>query len=128
MSLHIHVQGQIINGDNKQEIKELCAGEITKEVAMAVAQTEWWKEEGWTDEEIARLQLGQDRLVMNFPDFQRAVESALGRPVWTHEFADTASLLAELDGKVKVDNPVEHMLDKLEEMAPGKTVIPLVVE
>ena len=59
--------------------------QLTQEQAIALAQSGEWKD--WTDEEIVKFQLFQDRLCMDFSRFHRAVEAVLGRPVYTHEFA-----------------------------------------
>jgi hypothetical protein len=59
--------------------------QLTKEQAVALAQSKVWQD--WTDEEIVRFQLFQDRLCMNFSRFHEAVEKVLDRPVFTHEFA-----------------------------------------
>lgn len=47
----------------------------------------------------AEFQLREERLCMPFALFHEAVECALGRAVWTHEFADPATLLSELYGE-----------------------------
>ena len=53
----------------------------------------------WTPKQIARFQLFQKRLCMPFPRFHKAMEEALGRPVWTHEFGlNLQGLQAELLG------------------------------
>lgn len=57
--------------------------QLTKEQAKKVAESEVWKD--WTDEEIVRFQLFQERLCMDFSKFHEAVEKILGRPVFTHE-------------------------------------------
>jgi hypothetical protein len=59
--------------------------QLTREEAIALAETQWWKYR--SAGEIVRFQLFQEKLAMNFGDFQMAVEEAVGRPVWTHEFA-----------------------------------------
>jgi len=67
--------------------------QLTKEQAIAVYESGAW--EIWTDEEIVKFQLFQERLCMPFTRFHRAIEKVLGRPVWTHEFAFLDSLIAE---------------------------------
>lgn len=59
--------------------------QLTKEQAIAIAEGGEWKD--WTDEEIVRFQMYQDRLCVDFSRFHQAVEAVLGRPVFTHEFA-----------------------------------------
>ena len=57
---------------------------MTKEEAIALAKTNFW--ESLTPEEIAKFQMFEEKLCMPFSVFHKAMEEALGRPVWTHEF------------------------------------------
>jgi hypothetical protein len=70
---------------------------ITQEEAIVLANSKFWKH--LTYQEIAEFQLFNDRLCMPFDVFHEAMEKALGRSVWTHEFADSESLRAELFGE-----------------------------
>lgn len=72
---------------------------MTKEQAVNIAKKKWWKD--CTPEEITAFQLYEDRLCMDFADFHQAVETTLGRPVFTHEFANADLLRKELEGKIK---------------------------
>ena len=77
---------------------------IGYERAVALHDSGWWKE--LTDFEKAKFQLLTEELCMPFNEFHRAIESALGRPVWTHEFA------LNYDGLVQEllhDNPAPTM-------------------
>jgi hypothetical protein len=56
---------------------------MTKDEAVALAETGWWKNR--TPREIVSFQLFEPKLCMDFGDFQLALEKALGRPVFTHE-------------------------------------------
>lgn len=67
--------------------------QITKEQAIALYESDAWKE--WTDEQIVDFQLYQSLLAVPFERFHEAVSKVLGRPVFTHEFADPDSLRAE---------------------------------
>lgn len=58
--------------------------QFTKEQAIAFAESGVWKE--WSNEQIVRFQLFQDRLCIDFSRFHEAVEKVLDRPVFTHEF------------------------------------------
>lgn len=60
---------------------------MTKEQAIALARTNWWK--GLPACDIVMVQLFEEKLCMDFSDFHKAVGDALGRPVWTHEFASS---------------------------------------
>ena len=59
--------------------------QLTKKQAIALAKSKVW--ENWTNEEIVRFQLFQEKLCMDFSRFHEAVEAVLDRPVYTHEFA-----------------------------------------
>ena len=48
-----------------------------------------------TKRELFLFQIHQDRLCMPFDVFHEATKIALGRPVWTHEFANPKELLRE---------------------------------
>lgn len=58
---------------------------MTRKQAVALYESGWW--EGRTPEDLVSFQLFEDRLCMPFTVFHEAMEKALGRPVWTHEFA-----------------------------------------
>lgn len=69
--------------------------EITREQAEKLFESKFW--ESMAPEEIAQFQLTTERLCMPFGVFHKAVEKALGRPVFTHEFGlDRDGLIAEL--------------------------------
>lgn len=70
--------------------------ELTREQAAALGETEWWK--GLDCRAVAGFQLFTKRLCMPFSEFQGAVEQALGRPVWTHEFGAQNRLQDEFLG------------------------------
>lgn len=73
--------------------------QLTREQAIAFHDSEAWKE--MTDVERAAFQLNQECLCMPFAEFHRCVGVALGRPVWTHEFAFSDKLREEMNGKAK---------------------------
>jgi hypothetical protein len=91
--------------------------ELTKEQAIAMAQSGWWLER--TAREIVDIQLYEDRLTMDFSAFHRATEEALGRPVFSHEFARPDLLIAELEGR-STKATFAEVMDKLPK---GKPVI-----
>ena len=66
---------------------------MTREQAIKLAATGWWKDR--TPEDIVGFQLFEELLCMDFGDFHQAVEKALGRPVFTHEFAFADDLRKE---------------------------------
>lgn len=65
----------------------------TKEQAIAISDTKFWQ--SMTDVEITRFQLFQRRLMVPMDVFQEAVENALNRPVFTHEFGSAKELQEE---------------------------------
>ncbi len=71
--------------------------QVTEEEAIKLADSDKWK--GWTDEEVVKFQLYQDRLCMDFRRFHEAVENVLDRSVFTHEFANVDKLREEYEGK-----------------------------
>lgn len=74
--------------------------QLTKEQAIAFCGSNEWK--NWSHREIAAFQLTQERLCVPFSVFHEAVEKALERPVWTHEFAlNHNGLVDELLGAAK---------------------------
>ncbi len=70
--------------------------ELSEEEAKALYDSQFWVELSLRDR--AEFQLNTRRLCMPFDVFHEAVESALGRPVWTHEFAQER-LRAEFYGE-----------------------------
>lgn len=56
-----------------------------------------------SDIEKFEFQIRQKRLAMDFEEFKRVTDVALGRAVWTHEFADPDSLWAEYNGEFVAD-------------------------
>ena len=73
---------------------------LTKEEAIALFETNWWV--GRPAREIASFQLFEDKLCCPFNIFHAAIEEALGRPVFTHEFGlNYEGLCKELGGGEK---------------------------
>lgn len=71
---------------------------IGKDAAVALYESGWWSNK--TAREIADFQMHTAELCMPFGEFQKAMEEALGRPVFTHEFGlNYDGLLAELMGE-----------------------------
>ena len=69
---------------------------MTTEQAIQLAESRWW--EGLPSHDIVMFQLFEKKLCMDFGSFHQAVEKALGRPVWTHEFARADALKQEFLG------------------------------
>jgi len=73
--------------------------QLTKEEAIVFFDSGAWRE--MTPEERFKFQLYQTLLCMPFDVYHESAEVALGRPVWTHEFAFLDSLKAELNGHAR---------------------------
>lgn len=85
---------------------------MTKEEAIALHNSGWW--EGLPAREAVQRQLYEDLLIMPFSKFHELVTEALGRPVWTHEFADAERLRAEFEGNQPAPSgPIESLIDIL---------------
>lgn len=56
---------------------------IGREAAVELAKTEWWLDV--EPRQIAKFQLFTAELCCPFAVFHKALETTLGRPVWTHE-------------------------------------------
>ena len=81
----------------KQVGKKITAiRQLTKEQAIEIYNSGTWKE--WTDEDIVKFQLFQDKLAIPIERFHEAIEKVLNRPVWTHEFAFQEMLQEEYLG------------------------------
>lgn len=71
---------------------------IGREAAIALAETKWWV--GRPAKEVAKIGLLTQELCLPFDVLHGAVEEALGRPVFTHEFGlDFDGIVQELLGE-----------------------------
>lgn len=93
---------------------------LTKEQAIRLSESKFW--ESLNYKERAEFQLQEPVLCMPFGVFHEATEKALGRPVWTHEFVDPASLLKELRGE-KPPRTMQEILD----LIPAEKRVVLIV-
>ena len=74
--------------------------DMSEEEAKKLYDEEFWKP--LSHRERATFQLYSKRLCMPFDVFHEAVEKALGRSVWTHEFAlNYSGLIKELNGEAE---------------------------
>lgn len=71
--------------------------QLSEAEAIEIHDSGCWKEA--TEQELGMTQLTQERLFCPFGEFHKAAEVVLGRPVWSHEFADRDRLLDEYSGK-----------------------------
>lgn len=93
---------------------------MTQEQAVKLYESKWYENRLPID--LASFQLFEERLCMPFGIFHEAVEKALGRSVWTHEFADPENLQKELLG----DKP-KPTLEEILNLIPEDKRIILVV-
>lgn len=98
----------------------LKENEMTKEEAIEMFKSEWWKNK--TPKEIVEFQLYEDRICIPFGDFHEAIEKVLGRSVWTHEFADIKCLQEEFEGKRTFEGPIESA----KRIMPNKPIITII--
>jgi hypothetical protein len=91
---------------------------MTQQEALRLAQTRFWEEMDFRQR--AMFQLFEPRLCMPFEVFHEAVEHALGRPVWTHEFGlNWEGLQRELLG----DRPAPSLDEILDLLPPDRRFI-----
>ncbi len=92
--------------------------EINSETAKELARSEFWKT--MSSRDIALFVLRVKYLCMPFSVFHKAIEEALGRPVWTHEMGlNWEGLLKELLG----ENPQPTLEDIINLLPKGKRMI-----
>lgn len=71
---------------------------MTTQEAVNLYESNFWETMSFRDR--AMFQLFEEKLCMPFGVFHEAVEKALGRPVYTHEFGlDVEGLRSELLGR-----------------------------
>jgi hypothetical protein len=78
--------------------EELAAAQARITTAQAKYTFPWWESNDPTI--LTWHQLNEPILLVEFSKFHHATEMALGRPVWTHEFANVDSLKAEFQNKI----------------------------
>ena len=93
---------------------------MTREEAIALAETGWWKTA--SDQAIVGFQLFEEKLCMDFGDFHAAVERVLGRPVYTHEFGIFGNLRREFLG----DKPAPTLKEIIEMIPEAKRILAVV--
>jgi hypothetical protein len=95
---------------------------FTKENAIAFSDARLW--EPMTYRQRAEFQMGVKKLCMPFDVFHEAIEKALGRPVYTHEFGlNWKGLKDELFGEKG-----KPTLDEIIAMIPEEKRIVLVMD
>ena len=88
--------------------------QLSKEEAIEFYEGGKWKD--WPKRAIAGFQLYQKLLCVPFSVFHEAIEEALGRPVWTHEFGlNHDGLVAEYLGQAEAPT-----FEQIMEMIPAE--------
>jgi len=77
-------------------IEELGIKQITKKEAIAIYDSEIWKNMSYKEQ--FELAFFQEKLCIPFNVLHKATEEVLGRSVWTHEFAFADKLYYEYIG------------------------------
>ena len=91
---------------------------IGRDAAIKLFDSAWWV--GKTARELAEFQMSTAELCMPFGRFHKAMEEALGRPVFTHEFGlNYDGLLAELMG----ERPAPTLQQVLELIPEDKRIV-----
>lgn len=86
--------------------------QVTKEQAIRIGESGVL--ETCSDETIVKFQLFQHLLCMDFGRFHQAVEKVLGRPVWSHEFANHEAIVSEYLGE-KEPPTMEEIINMIPE-------------
>lgn len=97
-----------------------AAKQLTRDEAIAFAESKQW--EPMTHRQRCEFQMEQALMCMPFSVFHEATEKALGRPVWTHEFAEPDRLREELAG-ARPKGTMADVFESLDRVAGGKAVI-----
>lgn len=92
---------------------------MTKEEAVKLYESKFW--EGMNHQERAEFQLFESRLCMPIGVFHEAIEKALDRPVWTHEFA--SSNIESLRSEFLGDRPAPSFMDIVDLIPKEKRLI-----
>ena len=105
-----------------QELLDLCKGnrEAAKKVQAIRSKYEnkWW--ESSDPFEVAWGQLNEPALIMDFGKFHEAIEKALGRPVYSHEFGLNAEGLKE---EMQCKRPAPSLNEIIEMIPEEKRVV-----
>lgn len=94
--------------------------QLTEAEALEFAESGKWLE--MTLRERGVFQLYQNRLCMPAEVMHEAIEAALGRGIWTHEFCDQKALQREFEG-LEPAPTIAGVFAKLVALADGKPII-----
>ncbi|MGI4870497.1 MAG: hypothetical protein ACRYFX_04880 [Janthinobacterium lividum] len=82
---------------------------MTENEAIAHYESRIWVE--WTAREKVLCQLYEERLIMPFAEFKKAMNEVFGRAVFTHEYANPEKLQAEFEGVIGAVSLQESVAD-----------------
>ena len=95
---------------NYDSIITKMMSQLTEVEAIELCNSNWWQSLGMA--KAAFLQLNQTLLCMPFTEFHESVNFLLGRGVYTHEFVNPNSLIAEAMGS-KESPSLQDIIDLL---------------
>ena len=92
-----------------------------EEVIAKYPNNKWWRLDDPI--EIAKYQLFEEILMVDFSTFHEGVEKLLGRPVFTHEFGlnydglkeEATKAIALLDSNESLETPEKYKIKKVQE-------------
>jgi hypothetical protein len=87
--------------------------------AIRLYKSEWWK--GLSARQIVDVQLFVEELCMPFGEFHSAVEDALGRDVYTHEFGTSG--VGQLQAEFRGDASAPTLQEIIEMLPADKRIV-----
>lgn len=99
--------------------------QFTEEQAIEFYDSKKW--ELMSPRELAEFQIDQDLMCVPFSKFHAAMETALDRSVWTHEFANRVRLRDELMGK-RPQATLSDVFGSLAEVMGNKPIVVIATE
>ena len=93
--------------------------ELTREQAIALAKTGWWKD--LPADAVVAFQMFEERLCMDHADFRAAVSESLGRPVQLFEFGSVG--MPRLEEEFLGKRPRATLEEVLSLLPPERTIV-----
>lgn len=79
--------------------------QLTKEQAIELAKTEWWKDVNFAS--VAAFQVTQNKLCCPIDVYKESLVKTLNREVFTHELSQPEKLIAEMNKEKKAPSFAE---------------------
>jgi hypothetical protein len=92
---------------------------IGEKQAIRLYKSKWWK--GLSAREIVNVQLFVDELCMPWREYTSAVEDALGRDVYTHEFGTSG--VGQLQAEFRGDASAPTLQEIIEMLPADKRIV-----